>query len=120
MSRTGADVDLAFWVTEAMGGTVLLAAPVAVLAGRGGDGIVANLRESVGLDDLDLATDDEGNVTVRAGKYLSRNVYTDVSVDAAGKSRINLNLDVNNSVTARGSVASDGESSIGIFYDRDY
>lgn len=97
-----------------------LANAVAVLAGRGSEGIVSNLRDSVGLDDLDLATDDEGNVTVRAGKYLTRNVYTDVAVDADGRSRINLNLDVNDAVTARGSVASDGESTIGVFYERDY
>ncbi|ARJ69084.1 translocation/assembly module TamB domain-containing protein [Paracoccus contaminans] len=97
-----------------------LANAVAVLAGRGSEGIVSSLRNSVGLDDLDLATDDEGNVSVRAGKYISRNVYTDVSVDADGKSRINLNLDVNDKVTARGSMASDGESTLGLFYERDY
>ena len=97
-----------------------LANAIAVLAGRGSEGIVANLRNSVGLDDLDLATDDAGNVSVRAGKYLSENLYTDVQVDAQGKSRINLNLDVNDSITARGSVASDGESAIGVFYEKDY
>lgn len=91
-----------------------------MLAGRGSEGIVSGLRDSVGLDDLDLATDDEGNVSVRAGKYLTRNVYSDVSVDADGKSRINLNLDVNDAITARGSVASDGESTIGVFYEKDY
>ena len=79
-----------------------LANAVAVLAGRGSEGIVSGLRDSVGLDDLDLATDDEGNVSVRAGKYLTRNVYSDVSVDADGKSRINLNLDVSTALTARG------------------
>ena len=97
-----------------------LANAVAVLAGRGSEGIVSSLRNSVGLDDLDLATDDQGNVSVRAGKYIARNVYTDVSVDADGKSRINLNLDVNDKVTARGSMASDGESTLGLFYERDY
>ena len=97
-----------------------LANAVAVLAGRGSEGIVSGLRDSVGLDDLDLATDDEGNVSVRAGKYLTRNVYSDVSVDADGKSRINLNLDVNDAITARGSVASDGESTVGVFYEKDY
>ncbi|PZO67668.1 MAG: DUF490 domain-containing protein [Paracoccus denitrificans] len=97
-----------------------LANALAVLAGRGGEGIVSRIRESTGLDDLDLATDDEGNVSVRAGKYLSRNVYTDVAVDNEGKSKINLNLDVTPALTARGSVGSDGDSSIGLFYERDY
>ncbi|MFC3170111.1 translocation/assembly module TamB domain-containing protein [Paracoccus fontiphilus] len=97
-----------------------LANAIAVLAGRGGEGIIGNLRNQVGLDDLDLATDDEGNVQVRAGKYLSENLYTDVSVGADGKSAINLNLDVTESLTARGSVGTDGDSTLGIYFERDY
>ncbi|KGJ03364.1 autotransporter secretion inner membrane protein TamB [Paracoccus halophilus] len=97
-----------------------LASAVATLAGRGGDGIVGRLRASTGLDDLDLTTDDEGNVSVRAGKYLTENVYTDVQVGADGKTRLNLNLDMSDTLTTRGSVDSEGESTIGLFYERDY
>ena len=93
---------------------------IAVLAGRGGEGIIGNLRNQVGLDDLDLATDDDGNVQVRAGKYLSDNLYTDVAVGADGKSSLNLNLDVTESLTARGSVGTEGDSTLGIYFERDY
>nr|WP_111301266.1 translocation/assembly module TamB domain-containing protein [Paracoccus saliphilus] len=97
-----------------------LANAIAVLAGRGGDGIIGNLRDSAGLDDLDLTTDDEGNIELRAGRYLSENVYTDLSVGEGGRSTINLNLDITESLRARGSVASDGSSSLGVFFERDY
>lgn len=97
-----------------------LANAIAVLAGRGGDGIIGNLRESAGLDDLDLTTDDDGNIELRAGRYLSENVYTDVSVGESGRSTINLNLDITESLRARGSVGSDGDSSLGVFFERDY
>ncbi|MBM3603994.1 MAG: DUF490 domain-containing protein [Alphaproteobacteria bacterium] len=97
-----------------------LANAIAVLAGRGGEGIISNLRESAGLDDLDLTTDDDGNVELRAGRYLSENVYSDVSVGEGGRSTINLNLDITQSLRARGSVASDGSSSLGLFFERDY
>ncbi|WP_108500808.1 translocation/assembly module TamB domain-containing protein [Paracoccus indicus] len=97
-----------------------LANAIAVLAGKGGDGIIANLRESAGLDDLDLTTDDEGNVQLRAGRYLSENVYSDVSIGEGGKTSINLNLDITKSLRARGSVGSDGSSSLGVFFERDY
>ncbi|TBN40410.1 DUF490 domain-containing protein [Paracoccus subflavus] len=97
-----------------------LANAIAVLAGRGGAGIIGNLRDQVGLDDLDLATDDQGNVQVRAGKYLSENLYTDVAVGADGRSTLNLNLDVTDSLTARGSVGTDGDSTLGIYFERDY
>ncbi len=97
-----------------------LASAIATLAGRGGEGIVGKVRGSFGLDDLDVSADDEGAVTVRAGKYLSKNVYTDVEVDSAGDSRLNLNLDITPSLKARGSVGASGGSSLGLFFERDY
>ena len=57
---------------------------------------------------------------MRAGKYISERVYTDVTVGADGTSEINLNFDIDRNFTARGSVASDGETSVGIFFERDY
>ena len=97
-----------------------LASAVATLAGKGGDGIVGRLRASTGLDDLDLTTDDQGNVSVRAVKYLTENLYTDVQVGGDGKTKLNLNLDMSKTLTARGSVDSEGESTLGLFYERDY
>lgn len=97
-----------------------LASAVASLAGKGGAGIIANLRESTGLDDLDVSTDDAGNAELTVGKYISEKVYTDVSVASDGTSQINLNLDVSPNVTARGSAGSDGDSGIGIFFEKDY
>jgi translocation and assembly module TamB len=97
-----------------------LAGAVATLAGRGGDGLVGRLRKGFGLDDLDLATDAEGGTTLRAGKYLSENLYTEVEVNQEGQSRINLNLDIRPGLTARGSVGSDGDAGIGIYLEKDY
>ncbi len=97
-----------------------LVSAVATLSGRGGGGIVENLRENFGLDDLDVTTDEDGNAAVRAGAYLSENVYTDVTVGADGQADITINLDVSRSVTVKGSVGSDGETGLGIFYERDY
>ncbi|MBC55356.1 MAG: DUF490 domain-containing protein [Confluentimicrobium sp.] len=97
-----------------------LAGAVSTLAGRGGGGLVSQLRRNFGLDDLDVSSDAEGATSLRAGKYLSENIYTDVTVDSAGKSEINLNLDVINNVTVKGSADSLGDTSLGIFYERDY
>lgn len=97
-----------------------LASAVATLAGKGGDGIVGNLRKGFGLDDLDLTTDAEGNTSVKAGKYISENVYTEIEVGQDGTSKINLNLDIRKGVTLRGSVGGDGAGGIGIFVEKDY
>ena len=97
-----------------------LASSVASLAGKGGAGLMSKLRQGTGLDDIDVGTDDNGNATLRAGKYISERLYTDVAIDSEGKTEINLNLDVTKSVTARGSVGSDGSGGIGLFLERDY
>ncbi|WP_299624513.1 translocation/assembly module TamB domain-containing protein [uncultured Tateyamaria sp.] len=97
-----------------------LANAVAQLAGRGGEGIVSRLRGSFGLDDLDVGTDDEGNTSVRAGKYISDNVYTDVTVGGAEGPEVSLNIDLTPNITARGSLGADSNTSIGIFIEKDY
>ncbi len=97
-----------------------LANAVATLAGNGGAGIISNLRQSFDLDDLDVTTDDEGNAAVRAGKYLSDNVYTDVTVGGTGGAAVSLNIDLTPNITAKGSVEADSNTSLGIFFERDY
>ncbi|GGO33721.1 translocation/assembly module TamB [Gemmobacter aquaticus] len=97
-----------------------LASAVATLAGRGGAGIVGNLRKGFGLDDLDVSTNAQGETTVTAGKYISKNTYTEVEIGQGGQAEIHLNLDVTDSITVRGTVGNDGDTSIGIFKQKDY
>lgn len=99
---------------------VQLANAVAVLAGRGGTGIVDSLRQGFGFDDLDVTAAEDGTASVSAGKYISRNVYSEIEMDQSGKSKVSLNLDLKPGVTVKGSVGSDGESGIGLFLERDY
>ncbi|KDB03564.1 hypothetical protein U879_11075 [Defluviimonas sp. 20V17] len=97
-----------------------LAAAVATLAGKGGEGIVSKLRRSFGLDNLDIQTDAQGQTSVKLGKYISRRLYTDVTVGQNGTSQVDLNLNVTKSVTLKGSAASTGNTGIGVYYQRDY
>lgn len=98
---------------------VRLAAAINTLAGGGG-GLNDKLRKGLALDDLDVTTSEDGATEARAGKYLSENIYSEVTADTAGNTQINLNLSVNRSVTARGRLSSDGETGIGIFIEKDY
>ena len=97
-----------------------LASAVATLTGRGGGGVVDRMRRSVGLDDLDFTTGEDGAAAVRAGRYLSSNLYADVVIGTDGTSEVNLNLDVTNSLTVRGRAGSDGTTGIGLYFERDY
>lgn len=99
---------------------VQLASAVATLAGRGGAGFVDNLRQRFGLDDLDVSSDTTGETTFRIGKYLGENLYSDVSISSGGQSEISLNLDLSDTLTAKGGIDSEGQTSLGIFFERDY
>jgi translocation and assembly module TamB len=97
-----------------------LAAAAAELAGGGDTSLLGSLRQATGLDDIDIVTDTEGNVAVRAGRYVQENVYLGVEAGAQGTARATINLDITDEVRARGSLGTDGESSLGIFFERDY
>lgn len=98
---------------------VQLAAAVRTLSGKGG-GLLNSIRERFGLDDLDIVTDENGETGARVGKYVTDNIYTDVTVGAQGDAEVNLNLTISPSLTARGSVGSDGETGLGLFFEKDY
>jgi translocation and assembly module TamB len=89
------------------------------LSGRG-NGLSEGLRGAIGVDDLDLTTTDTGETEARVGKYISDNIYTDVTVNTAGETQINLNLNVTRSITVRGRLNSDGGTGIGVYIERDY
>ena len=97
-----------------------LAAAAADLAGGSETSLLGSLREAVGLDELDIVTDAEGNAAVRAGTYIQENVYLGVEAGARGTTRGTINLDITEDLKARGSVGSDGDSSLGVFYEKDY
>lgn len=97
-----------------------LANAVATLAGRGGEGVVNKLRKGFGLDNLDVKTDAAGGISLTAGKYIAKNIYSEVTVDQAGQSQINLNLDVTKSITLRGRASSDGTTGLGVVLEKDY
>ena len=97
-----------------------LAASAAQLAGGGNSSLLDSFRQSTGLDELDVVTDSGGNAAVRAGRYVNDNVYFGVEAGAKGSTKGTINIDITDSLKATGSTASDGNSSIGIFFEKDY
>jgi translocation and assembly module TamB len=97
-----------------------LASAVAELSGRGGAGMLGRLRRNTGLSDLDVGTTEDGATELRLGKYISDNVYSEVTATSEGEQEINLNLDLSRNLTIKGHASSQGDTGIGIFYERDY
>ncbi|WP_010138777.1 translocation/assembly module TamB domain-containing protein [Oceanicola sp. S124] len=97
-----------------------LAAAVATLTGKGGGGVLEKLRASTGLDNLDVATDADGQASVTAGKYLNENLYTETEITGEGETNLSINLDLTDNIRAKGSVDSGGGTGIGVFFEKDY
>ncbi len=96
-----------------------LASSLATLSGRS-EGVLERLRQNVGLDDLDVRTDEDGETAIRLGRYLTENIYTDVEVSPQGRSEVSINIDLTPALSARGRVDNEGRASVGLFFERDY
>ncbi|MFW8635533.1 translocation/assembly module TamB domain-containing protein [Cribrihabitans pelagius] len=89
------------------------------LSGRGG-GTRAQVRDATGADTVDIGVDNLGSGQLGLGGYVAENAYTDFNVNTRGDSELSINLDVTGSVTVKGTVDSEGETGIGLFFKRDY
>lgn len=97
-----------------------LAGAAAELAGGGGGSLVDSLRSKAGLADLDVVTGEDGSLAVQAGTYLQDNIYLGVQAGADGNSRVTVNLDITDDIRARASTGTNGDTSLGVFYEKDY
>ena len=78
------------------------------------------MRQGVGLDDLDVVTDSKGNAAVRAGSYIRDNIYLGVEASGSNGTKGTINLDITRDLKAKGSVGTNGDSGLGVFYEKDY
>lgn len=92
--------------------------------GSGESGARKKLKGATGADTVDLGSDGGsdggGGGLLRMGGYLSDNVYTDFTVGTTGETELNLNLDLTEQLTVRGTVDNTGNTGLGLFFERDY
>lgn len=99
-----------------------LAEAAGQLAGVGGStSLLQNLRNAIGVDDLDVTTDEKGGTAVTAGKYLNDRTYLSIQKgEKPGSGKAHIDLDVGRGVKLRGEASDAGEAKGGIFYEREY
>ena len=98
-----------------------LGASVLTLTGGSGEGPLGSLRQSLGLDAIDVETGGDGGPSLAVGKYLSDNIYLGVKQGSgADSSRVTVDIDITKSLKLRGEVGADGESKAGIFFEREF
>lgn len=97
-----------------------LAAAAADLAGASNTSLLNTLRTKIGLDDLDVIVNEKGNTGLRIGRYIHNNIYLGFEAGSDGTTKGTINLDISRHLKAKGAVGNEQNSSIGLFYERDY
>ena len=97
-----------------------LADAVAQLAGGRSTSLFQSLRSNLGVDDLDVTSDESGQAQVKAGKYLNDRTYIQVEQGANSGGKASINLDVGRGIKLKGEAGSNGAGAAGIFYEKEY
>jgi len=99
-----------------------LAAAVAELSGAtgGGPGILDRVRRLAGVDVLQLGGEGEGT-SVKAGKYLSEDVFVGVEQGVEeDSSQVSVEVDLTDNIAVESNVGATGQSDVGIQFKWDY
>jgi translocation and assembly module TamB len=101
---------------------VQLASEVDKIGGlSSGPGILDALKQSVGVDVLDISTDKEGKATVSAGSYVTDKTFVGVRQGTnTTSSRVVIDHDLTKNLKARGEVGADGNSKLGVGFEWNY
>ena len=98
-----------------------LAQTVAELSGEGGPSVFSKLRKSLGVDSLDVRMGADGQPTIGASRYISRNVSVGVRTGAKPEdSAVSFGVDVTRRRKAQGEMGADGKASVGVGFEWEY
>lgn len=96
-----------------------LADAAAQLAGGRGTSLFQSLRSTLGIDDLDISTDETGSTSISAGKYLNDRTYIELQQSGSGGAKAVINLDIGRGLKLKGEAGGSGAGG-GIFYEKEY
>jgi translocation and assembly module TamB len=100
---------------------VMLAQTVAQFTGAGGGlGVFDKLRQSLGVDTLDVREDKNG-VSAGASRYISDRISVGVRAGAKPEqSTLGVNVDITKRIRGVGEVSADGKTSVGVGVEWEY
>lgn len=100
-----------------------VATSLAALTGGGdpGAGITAEVRQALGLDVLSFGSNQDGQPTLDAGRYITEGVYVGVRQGlTAGSSSVAVQVDLTDNIQLETDVGTEATSSVGINWKLDY
>ncbi len=87
----------------------------------GGQSLFSRVRQTVGLDDLDIRQNSAGGTTVGIGARINENVRLGVETGTnAREGRVTIDLGITDSLKARGEADASGSGRFGLSFEREY
>jgi translocation and assembly module TamB len=97
-----------------------LASALSSLAGGGGFDVIGNLRTFAGLDRLSLGGGGESGVTVSGGKYLTEDVYLELTGGGRDGAAAQVEWRIGRSLSIISKVAGQGDGKLAVRWRKDY
>ena len=98
-----------------------LALAVNRLRGGGGFDAFGEIRGILKIDTLDVVSDEEGDAAVKAGKYLSEDVYFEVEMGAGEESgRVRVEIELLPNIALEAETSENADSGVGVKWKLDY
>lgn len=97
-----------------------LALAVNRLRGGGGFDAFGEIRGILQIDTLDVVSDEEGETAVKAGKYLSDEVYVEVEEGGQAGGRARVEIEILPNIALEADTSENADSGVGIKWKFDY
>lgn len=86
----------------------------------GGNNFFNSIQTASNLENIDIDSDEEGNIGISAGRYITKNIYTSFGATQKGTTKATINWDLPHNFKATGQYHSDNQNNIGLYYNHDY
>lgn len=97
-----------------------LAAALAQMSGGGGFDLMGGIEQIAGLDTLDVSQDDSGQFQVATGRYLSEDVYLEVTSNASGAPGVSVEWEARDNVSVGAETVPGEGQSLTIQWKKDF
>jgi len=89
--------------------------------GEAGPGVMDQIRSLVGVDDIQVTRDDEGELQFGLGRYVHERVYMQVKKGTApGTDQVAVEIELTPRISLEGSMETDADGGVFLFWKRDY
>ena len=97
-----------------------LAAALATFGGGGGFDLIGGIEQIAGLDTLDVSQNSSGQFMVTTGRYISDNVYLEVSSSASGSPGLSVEWEPRDNIAVGAETVPGQGQNFSIQWKRDF